>query len=314
MFMHSAPTRLSSLSSRLKTGVLCAGLAFAAAATVTSVPASANFQDVFNEWDYAPLDPATNTYGPDGLELDFVGNMCANIPAQYVQDVGIDPFYALEVYEQSIGGPQVTPTFTCTFDGSITHALWAGGTLPVPLPSSGWPVQLHMDDNGHLDIHSGFDVGSPSLTGLVPIYKKFIWTQTNPAQSMIIPITAALASRLGVEKKPQYAALFIATGDGKTTPETGTWYLMSYERAAEFNLSNNGPNTITLPAGKSGILTGLTGPSEEQCEATPNCYETLLDQLNDQGYPEPGQPGSPFKIIKLPSQLTSGQVFKIRAK
>jgi hypothetical protein len=311
MFTHSELPRSSRLSRSLRNSLLCAGLTLAAAGSVYTVPAHANLQDVFNEFDYPPLDPATNTYGPNALELDFTGNVCPNIPAQYVQDKGIDPFYALEIYEIDNGGPVVTPTFTCTFDGSITHAQWAGGTLPVPLPA-GWPVTLHKDDNGNLDVHSGFDEGGPSLTGIVPIYKKWIWTQTNPAQSMIIPITAALASRLGVEKKPFYAALFIATGT-KGTSETGTWYLLSYQGTPEFTLSNNGPELITLPSGKSGILTGIAGPTEEQCEETPNCYETLLDELNDQGYPEPGMEGSPFIQIKVPSQLNPGQTYTFKA-
>jgi hypothetical protein len=316
MSTHSELIRSSRLSSRLRNGILGAGLLLACAASAYTAPANANPHDLYNEFDLPVLDPATNTYGPDGIEIDFAGNVCPNIPAQYVQDAGIDPFYALEEYEISNGGPVVTPTFTCTFDGSITHALWSGGTMPVPLPASGWPIPLHTDVNGNRYLHSGLDRGAASLTGIVPLYKKWIWTQTNPAQSLIIPVTAALAARLGEEKKSQYAALFIATGGGGTpdanTP-TGTWYLLSYQGSAQFTLSNHGPDTITLPAGGSGIVTGITPPTQMQCDATPDCYETLLDQLNDQGYPEPGMEGSPFTPIKLPSQLAPGQSFTLKA-
>jgi hypothetical protein len=185
--------------------------------------------------------------------------------------------------------------------------------MPVPLPAAGWPINLHTDANGNRYLHSGFDQGGPSLTGIVPLYKKWIWTQTNPAQSLTIPITAALAHRLGVQKKPEYAALFVATGATNNGPPTGTWYLLSYQGSPQFTLSNNGPDTITLPAGGSGIVTGIAGPAEEQCEETPDCYEKLLDALNDQGYPEPGQPNSPFITLKLPSQLNPGQTYTFKA-
>ena len=64
----------------------------ACAAWAYAVPASANPNDLFNEFDLPVLDPATSTYGPNGIEIDFQGNVCPNIPAQYVQDQGIDPF------------------------------------------------------------------------------------------------------------------------------------------------------------------------------------------------------------------------------
>lgn len=314
--MHTHSRLSSSSKSRSNLRPLCVGLTLACAAWAYSVPASANPHDLFNEFDLPVLDPATSTYGPDGIEIDFAGNVCPNIPAQYVQDPGINPFYALELYEASIGGPVVTSTFTCTFDGSITHAQWMGGTMPVPLPTTGWPIPLHTDASGNRYLHSGLDRGAPSLTGIVPLYKKWIWTQTNPNQTLTIPITAALAKRLEEQKKAQYAALFIATG-GKApdaTAPTGTWYLLSYQGRPLLTLSNKGPDPITLPAGQSGIVTGITPPTPEQCDETPDCYETLLDQLNDQGYPEPGQPGSPFTTIKLPAQLNPGQTFVIKAK
>lgn len=320
--MHtlSGPDRSPRLTGNLRR--LCTGLTLtcatlACAAFAYAAPAGANPHDLYNEFDLPMLDPATNTYGPDGLEIDFQGNVCPSIPAQYVQDAGINPFYALELYEISIGGPVVTSTFICTYDGTITHALWAGGTLPVPLPATGWPIPLHTDSSGNRYLHSGLDRGSASLTGVVPIYKKWIWTQTNPPQSLTIPITAALAKRLGVQKRAQYAALFIATGKSgapdASTP-TGTWYMLSYQGTTpQFTLSNNGPDTITLPAGGSGIVTGITPPSQTQCDETPNCYETVLDTLNDQGYPEPGQTGSPFITLKLPSELMPGQKYTFKA-
>jgi hypothetical protein len=76
----------------------------------------------------------------------------------------------------------------------------------------------------------------------------------------------------------------------------------------------NGPDIITLPAGESGIVTGIKGPTQQQCAVAANCYETLLDQLNDQGYPEPGMEGSPFTPLKLPSQLAPGQTYTIKVK
>jgi hypothetical protein len=313
MFTHYGRNQSPKSTGNLRR--LCIGLALACAASAYVIPASANPHDLFNEFDLPVLDPMTNTYGPDGIEIDFQGNVCPNIPAQYVQVAGINPFYALELYEQSIGGPVVTSTFNCTFDGTVTHAQWMGGTMPVPLPATGWPVPLHTDSNGNLYLHSGLDRGAASLTGIVPIYKKWIWTQTNPTQTMIIPVTAALAERLGEQKKAQYAALFIATGGTApdATAPTGTWYLLSYQGAAEFTLSNNGPDPITFPAGTSGIVTGITPPTQEQCDETPDCYETLLETLNDQGYPEPGQPGSPFITLKLPSQLNPNQTYTFKA-
>jgi hypothetical protein len=306
----------SKLASSLR--LLCAGLALAAAASIYSVPANANPHDLFNEFDLPVLDPATNTYGPDGIEIDFQGNVCPNIPAQYVQVAGINPFYALEEYEASIGGPVVTSTFNCWYDNSanITHAQWLGGTMPVPLPASGWPISLHTDSSGNRYLHSGLDNGAASLTGIVPIYKKWLWNQTSPAQTLTIPITAALAARLGVEKKGQYAALFIATGGNgqrDSTSPTGTWYLVSYQGSPQFTLSNNGPDPISLPVGGSGIVTGIAAPTQTQCDETPDCYETMLEALNDQGYPIPGMPGSPFKQLKLPSQLAPGQNYTFKA-
>jgi hypothetical protein len=297
-------------------------VALACAAWAYAAPASANLDDLYNTFDLPVLDPATNTYGPSGIEIDFAGNVCPNIPAQYVQDEAIDPFYALEVYETSVGGPVVTPTFSCMYDGSITHALWSGGTMLVPLPATGWPRPLHSDANGNLYLHSGLDKGAASLTGIVPLYKKWIWTQTNPAQSLIVGSPAAIVATVGVQKKNLYAALFVATGGGGTggtrsssaTP-TGTWYLLSYQASArpKFTLSNNGPEAITLTSGGSGMVTGISPPTPTQCQETPDCFETLLDNLNDQGYPEPGAKGSPFLPIKLPSQLAPGATYTFTA-
>ncbi|HEX4077291.1 MAG TPA: hypothetical protein VHX61_00245 [Rhizomicrobium sp.] len=316
MFTHSELTPSCRLSSRLRNGLLCAGLALATAASVYAGPASANYQDLFNKHDMPLLDPATNTYGPNGIEIDFQGDVCSNIPAQYVDRVGTDPFYALAVYEQTIGGPVVTPSFSCSFDGTITHALWSGGTMPVPLPATGWPVPLHADIDGNLYVHSSLDEGTPSLTGIQPLYRKWIWTQTNPAQSLIVPDLAAMDAAEGVQKKPKYAVLFIQTG-GTGQPDadtpTGSWYLLSYQGSPKFTLSNNGLDPISLPVGQSGIVTGVAGPSEEQCEKTPDCYQTILETLNDQGYPEPGTEGSPFTPIKLPSQLAPGQTYTFKA-
>ncbi|HEY1614320.1 MAG TPA: hypothetical protein VGF97_11570 [Rhizomicrobium sp.] len=313
MHPHSAFTQPVSH----KLALLCAGLTLACAASLYTVPASANPHDLFNEFDLPVLDPATNTYGPNGIELDFQGNVCPNIPAQYVQVPGINPFYALELYEQSIGGPVVTSTFSCTFDGTITHALWAGGTMVVPLPANGWPVNLHTDTSGNRYLHSGLDEGATSLTGIAPIYKKWVWTQTSPMQTMTIPITAALAARLGEQKKPKYAALFVATGGNghrrDATAPTGTWYMLGYQGTPQFTLTNNGPDPITLTPGGSGIVTGITPPADAQCQATPDCYESVLETLNDQGYPIPGVLGSPFIPLKLPSQLAPGQAYKFKA-
>ncbi|HEX3665664.1 MAG TPA: hypothetical protein VHU23_10575 [Rhizomicrobium sp.] len=135
MFTHSESARSSRLSSRL--GLLCAGFVLAASASIHAGPASANLRDLFNKHDMPLLDPATNTYGPNGLDIVFPGDVCAYIPAQYLDKVGTDPFYALEVYEQSIGGPVVQPSFSCSFDGTNSHAVWSGGTIPVPLPATG---------------------------------------------------------------------------------------------------------------------------------------------------------------------------------
>jgi len=313
MNSHLATSRPSSL----KKWLLCAGLTLACAASSLPAFAQQNPHDLYNEFDLPVLDPQTNTYGPNGIAIDFSGNVCANIPAQYIYDAGIDPFYALYEYEISIGGTAVPPTFTCTYDSNtnITQALWSGGTMLVPLPASGWPIPLHTDANGNRYLHSGLDRGAATLTGIIPLYKTWIWTQTGQTQSMIIPITAALATRLGAEKKPLYAALFVATGATANSAPTGTWYMLGYEKTGkpQFTLTNNGPDAITLPSGGSGIVTGIAPPTDEQCDVTPNCYDTVLDTLNDQGYPEPGEEGSRFIPLKLPSQLAPGQTYTFTA-
>jgi hypothetical protein len=317
MFTHSEFVRSSRLSSRLKNGLVCAGLALAAATSIYAGSANANNHDLFNKHDMPLKDPATNTYGPNGLDIVFQGNVCANIPAQYLDRAGTDPFYALEIYEQSIGGPEVAPSFSCVFDGTNSHAVWSGGEIPVPLPETGWPAPLHADSNGNLYLHSSLDQGTPSLTGIQPIYRQWLWTQTNPPQSLIVPSLGAMSTKVGVQKKPQYAVLFIQTGGNgqrDTKTPTGSWYLLSYQGTPEFTLTNNGPDTISLPAGESGIVTGIAGPTEQQCEITPNCYQTMLETLNDQGYPEPGMEGSPFTPVSLPSQLAPGQSYKFKAR
>jgi hypothetical protein len=320
MFTHSRPTRSSTHSSSLRTGLFCAGLAIAAGASVCSAPVYANpngqgaenMETLFNEFDLPVLDPATHTYGPNGIELVFPGNVCANLPAQYVWDQGVDPFAALYGYEQSINGPLVTPTYVCQFDGTNSHATWTGGTLPVPLPTSGWPVPLHHDAAWNLYVHSGFNEGITSQMGITPLYKQWLWTQTTQPQSQFISVIGVLEYKPVPEKNTIYAAIFIGAED--KAQSTGTWYMLGYHGTPEFTLTNTGPDTITLPAGQSGIVTGIQGPTQEQCDVTPNCFQTLLDQLNDQGYPEPGMEGSPFTPLKLPSQLAPGQTYTFKAK
>jgi hypothetical protein len=189
--------RIPTLVAAARSSTVLAALACVALAYIA--PARANDHDNENEFDLPVKDPMTNTYGPNGFEIDFQGNVCAEIPAQYVQDAGVDPFYANELYEQENSLPFTPAAFNCTFDGTISHATWSGDALPVPLPApgpNGWPVNLHTE-NGQYFMHSGLDEGYATLNDLLPIYKKWLWTQTNPPQSLIVPVTAALAARVG---------------------------------------------------------------------------------------------------------------------
>jgi hypothetical protein len=297
-------------------GVLAATVCAAFAHTAPSMAAVNNYPpSVIINGSIAPmLDPATNTYGPNAIETVYAGNVCANIPAQYVQDEGPDTFWALWQYEQSIGGTPVTPGFNCTFDGSASHAQWYGGTLPYPAPSKGWPLPLPLDPNNNEPLfHVGGNSGS-AINNLQPLYQNLIWTQTGTVQSVMVPMAAAQAVSVSQTGNNMYAVIYLVTTVNNST--VGTWYETPYAasrnaKQAKFRLANNGPQTIPLVSG--GIVTGITPPTPQQCAITPNCYQVLLDALNNQGFPPPGSQGSPFTPIKLPAQLAPGATYTFAA-
>jgi hypothetical protein len=271
------------------------------------------YSDYLNEWDVPYLDPQTNTVGPDGMEFDFLGDATTCIPPQVNADPRTNPFYAYQQY----GGPLANPD-TITYDAgaNITRVVLSGAALPVPPPLDQWnggtfQGPTYGNGNGILSYHVGLVTGIPgACTTAHPFLKKlWLWNAGGGQQQANIPVIGTNFSGLMTRKNIDTALSAVLYLETRKPLSNGTWSEISYVpnkkgKPTIFILKNNGTVPITL--GSAGLVTGLPQPTDPLCQTNPSCPEIQanLDLLNDQYFPVPGQPNSPFTPLPKLNGLT----------
>jgi len=273
----------------LATALLCAGLAAPIHANAAAIGGGSS--ELWNGWQ-----PPYAT-GATAFEVDFTGNQTATIPAQITNDPMINPFYALFLYN----GSPVNPT-TITYDAAanLTRVVFSGGALPNPVPA-GWAGPYH-EECGAPTYHFGLNGGSPGSQTPVSMH----WIHSG----ISTPVSVLMGTWAGTFRKNDtalYAALYTETAQCSA----GGWQLIPYaERdgvAVKINLTNAGPAAVTV--GTTGYETGIATPADAQCLKTPACQanQIALDQLNDEHYPMPGEPGSPLTALTVDKTLQPGE-------
>ena len=258
--------------------------------------------DLGNHWDVWTPDP-TGRCGPVGMEVDFAGNIVAQLNTPVTNDYWINPEYALQL----AGGPAANPV-SVTYDAgaNLTRYVSSGGELP-PTPPSGFLGPVQNLPGGQTNYHDGINLGW-NIYGApaVPVGRQWLYN-CNGVQSATVLEWLAVSAKNPVTaktnpKKVAYAGVFIAPKDGAS----GEWSLVAYQKtgsgAVTFNIKNASPMPVT--PGLAGIVMNLPVSLSQECQIDPHCAENeaMLDQLNGKNIPLPGQDGSPYKLIKLPTK------------
>jgi hypothetical protein len=290
-------------------------LASVALAALTAAPAKAQpyYADLFNEWDIPTLDPATNSFGPTGMQFVYQGNATGCIPAQVTADALINPWYANQIWVA--GNPHAHHT-SITYDSGLneTFVTLSGGALPVPAPhdtghGGTFPGPTWGNASGQTSYHVGEDEGYEAECPNNPLTnKRWVWNKHHIIQYGNIPfVDTSWEGQTNKEniKLAQAAVLYVET----IKPDTGTWHWITYVppqdgTAPVFLLTNNGTDPLTL--GPAGIQTGLRQPTDPKCLRTPKCKENEanLDRLNNTYYPVPQLPGSPLAPLPQLNGMT----------
>ena len=302
-------------------------LASVALAALTAAPARAQpyYADLFNEWDIPSLDPATNSFGPTGMQFVYQGNATGCIPAQITADTLTNPWYANQVW---VAGNPHARNDTIRYDAGAnqTYVTLSGGALMVPAPhdtghGGTFPGPTWGNASGQTSYHVGENQGYEAECPNNPlINKRWVWKKHHVTQYGNIPfVNTTWEGQVTKEniKLVKAAVIYVET----TNPDTGTWHQVEYAppqdgTAATFLLTNNGAAALTL--GPVGIETGLPQPTDPKCLKTPKCKENQanLDTLNNNFYPVPQLPGSPLVAVPQLDGMTlqPGQSAEINAQ
>lgn len=244
-----------------------------------------------------------------GLEVDFQGDQTTVIPAQITNNVIINPFAALQQWN----GTPVNPT-TVTYDpvADITRVVFSGnGPLPKAVPAN-WPGATRCNTY-HAGINAGAGASTPNLFSPPPtehwIYAN---TTTRPVSTLTVSWNGTFKSKTPV----LWAAVFVQA----PSCAVGGWQMVRYApdsqgRAVKLSVTNGSEKALRI--GIIGYELGLSPPGDAECLASRQCAanQAALDSLNDEGFPPPGQEGSPFTAVKAPhDSLPPGKSFTFRAR
>jgi len=308
---------------------LLASAAIVALALAVATPARAQ-SDLGNEWDVPSKDPATNTFGPTGMEFDYLGDATGCIPPQDPNDWLTNPWYAYTVYLNVAPSGPIHIAYDANANLTRVTEPINGLPLPVPAlaPNSGFKGPT--DGNGATSsYHVGLVNSFLSACKNNPIVKKrWIWagaSYPNNIQYQDIPVAATNWVTGEQEKlnwkKGRAAVIYLETVNTQGVSTSGTWSYESYippddGTPVTFLISNYSGYSITF-ANDNGIVAGLPLPKDSKCQKTPKCVENqqILDTLNNQYFPVYGQQGSPFTALPQLSgyTLAPGQSITIQA-
>jgi hypothetical protein len=310
---------------------LCAGTAALALATAAHATGIGNgvgqgADEMLNGFD-----------NPDGsataFEIDFCGDVTGLIPSQSLAGAGLNPF----VWANQVLGHAVNPT-TVTYDpvANVTRFVQSGDPLPWPIPTnySVW----HLDGNGNPTWHTGIVMGSvvpanPNA-GVRPPAHAGAAAVCNPDgptfqvvsrhwvydQGLTLELDAVTVSWNGVVRKKSTSIAWLLSYIQTLDPATGLfhageWRLTPYDtlRPKPFTITNHG--TLPLLIDTIGIIPGVPLPTDPACHKSSACDANvkMLETLNSDGYPPPGDPGSRFKPVPPPkAELQPGESYTFK--
>lgn len=227
---------------------------------------------------------------PTDFEIIFKGNVTADIPSN-------EP---LDVHENAFCNPSGTqscaPSVTYNSSSNTTTVEWSG------------PVLYHNRVDNQPGVHFGILAGQDQKTSIKSLEESSEWTySSNPAVPM--PIVSISSKQPTSSTNWKYAVVYVAgTTNHSGGSEYATWNEIAYVPKANaasstqpvLKFANYGTQTIYVTS--SGIVTGLSVPTDKECIVNPACKENLalLGNLQAVGFPPPGSPSSPFVALQNP--------------
>jgi hypothetical protein len=289
----------------------CAAIAASFTTHAFAIPNMGGGSNMLNGFEVPMLDP-TGQCGPIGLEYDYRGNVVSQIPPQDSTDPNTNPFYALS---QVPGYPASNPISISYDSGSnLTKGVFSGGPLPLIAPAGYSPPQYEPTGNPPPTYHTGMIAGMGFAPLKLLVSLEWLYSCNGVQSSTPLPVVSISTDRpLGENVAPaklNYAGIFLQSANAVT----GQWSLTAYKSSSKklvFDVTNGGKFPVTI--GLAGIVLGLPVSQTKDCLANAACPENqeLLDHLNAQYDPAPGQTGSPYTLLKPPGTIKPGATFKL---
>jgi hypothetical protein len=240
----------------------------------------------------SPTDFEVNFTGDDLSEICGTGNPpCLQQPLYGVYNPFCPP-------SQGSNNP-CYPTVTYSPTANITTVEYAGPTLYQNVP--GHPGMYHF---GLFASNSGQKEDR--------LYGCGYWTFTS-APSVNQPfVNVNWAPGVLKSARWSYAEVYVSVAlkpGGATT--SGFWTEIAYvpkgTAQPKVTFTNNGTQTLYVTS--SGIVTGQAVPKDPECQKNAACAEdmAILANLNFNGSPPPGNPGSPFVQLAHPPKVLKPQ-------
>lgn len=230
---------------------------------------------------------------PTDFEVTFKGNVTADIPSN-------EP---LDVHENAFCNPSGTlscaPTVTYNASSNTTTVEWSG------------PILYHNRADGRTGVHFGILASQDQDTRIKSLEESSEWTYSSSGPAPM-PIVSINSKQPKSSSNWKYAVVYVA---GTTNPSGGseyaTWNEIAYApkagaaSSAQPNLTFANYGTKTIYVTSSGIVTGLSVPTDKECLTNPACPEnlTLLGNLQADGFPPPGSASSPFQKLQKPPKV-----------
>jgi hypothetical protein len=233
---------------------------------------------------------------PTDFEITFKGNVTADIPSNEPLDTHENAFC------NPSGSQSCAPSVTYNSSSNTTTVEWSG------------PVVYHNRKDNQPGVHFGILAGQNQKTNIKSLEESSEWTySSNPAVPM--PIVSINSKQPTNSSKWKYAVVYIAgTTSSAGGPEYATWNEIAYVPKADdastqpkLTFANYGTQTIYVTS--SGIVTGLSVPTDKECLTNPACPDNLqlLGNLQALGFPPPGSASSPFEPLQNPPKVLDPQ-------
>ncbi len=240
----------------------------------------------------------TSDEAATGFEIDFAGDVTANLPAQVNESV-TNPFYWFD--------PAATNPTTVVYDpvANVTRLIMSSS---VPLPATP-PNDYPWGYNAGW--HTGAIEG-PNSGNLHVVSEHWIYPAGTDELNILSPSWNGILKK---GAKEAWLLTYMGAVDPKTGAETGgSWCVTPYNPNAPKTLTMTNFTDHPIKVDRIGFIPDLPVPTDRDCLKNAACpaNQHVLDTLNWQAFPPPGDPGSQFKVVKTPKMLAPGQGFTFK--